>query len=158
MEFEPTRPTPEHLWLKQLIGEWRVEVPKDHPGPQEGYEVTTAFGDYWVSLAGTMLLDGVVFGSTIIQIGFDAKTGKFVGSFIGTVMPEHWIYSGYLSEDKKSLILESEGESFEGDGKIRLYRDIIEVVSSDHRIFRSECKMDDGSWKQFMFADLHRKS
>jgi len=54
------------------------------------------------------------------------------------------------------LTLDSEGQSFSGDGTIAKYKDAIEFKSDDHRILASTTIGDDGKWQQFMTAHYHR--
>ena len=44
----------------------------------------------------------------------------------------------------------------QGDGSTAKYQDVIEIVSDDHRRFRSRALADDG-WHEFMTADYRRK-
>ena len=72
------------------------------------------------------------------------------------VMMTHlWIYNGALDESEKILTLDTEGLNFT-QSAIAKYQDIIEFVSDDHRIMRSQILGDDGNWQQFMTAHYRR--
>jgi hypothetical protein len=92
-----------------------------------------------------------------ITLGFDPAKGRFVGSWVGSMMPMLWTYDGFLDEGRKVLTLESEGPSFSGDGTISKYRDVIEVVSPAERRFHSRVLGPDGSWNQFMTARYSKR-
>jgi hypothetical protein len=67
-----------------------------------------------------------------------------------------WQYDGELDAAGKVLTLNAEGPSMLGDGTTAKYQDVIEIVSDDHRRFRSRVLADDG-WHEFMTADYRRK-
>jgi hypothetical protein len=81
-----------------------------------------------------------------------------VGTWIGSMMTHLWIYEGKLDADKRVLTLEAEGPAMADDGTMASYRDVIEVVSNDHRILTSHMLGDDGTWQQFMTAHYRRTS
>jgi hypothetical protein len=68
-----------------------------------------------------------------------------------------WIYDGQLDASGNVLTLDAEGPTFTGDGKMAKYKDIITLVSDDHRTLTSKMLGDDGTWQQFMEAHYRRK-
>ena len=42
------------------------------------------------------------------------------------------------------------------EGKIGKFKDVIQMVSDDHRVLTSHVQSEDGTWKQFMRADYRR--
>jgi len=54
------------------------------------------------------------------------------------------------------LTLNAEGPSFSGDGATSKYQDIIEIVSPDQRVLRSQVLGAGGKWTQFMEAHYRR--
>lgn len=152
--------TKEHQWLKQLVGSWtfRSECqtgPGEPPMTLSGTETTRAVGDLWV--VGEM--DGETPGGgmakNFISLGFDPQKGKFVGTFITSMMPMLWLYEGELDAGGTILTLASEGPAFTGEGTA-LYHDIIEVTPDGGRIFSSQMKGPDGDWVTFMRMDYQR--
>lgn len=153
--MEIPEPTPEHLWLKRLIGEWTLESGGDHADGEKaaGTETIRALGDFWVvsEYVGTMHCPGEF--RSLVTIGYDPVKGRFVGSWIGSVMTMQWVYDGELSEDQTTLDLFAEGPDFEGGDRIALYRDRMELRGEDHRVLISAYQTESGEWKQFM--ELH---
>ena len=62
----------------------------------------------------------------LITLGFDPAKKKYVGSWVGSMMPQLWTYEGALDPTGRILALESQGPSFEDPTKTSLYRDTIE--------------------------------
>jgi hypothetical protein len=90
-----------------------------------------------------------------MTLGYDTRNNRYVGTFIGSMMTHLWIYNGALDESEKILTLDTEGLNF-SQSAIAKYQDIIEFVSDDHRIMRSQILGDDGNWQQFMTAHYWR--
>lgn len=65
------------------------------------------------------------------------------------------VYEGTLSGNV--LTLDTEGPSFDTEGKLAKYRDVTEFISDDHRVLTSRALGDDGKWQTFMTAHYHRK-
>lgn len=160
--------TSEHQWLQQLIGEWtftgKMMMPPtpesdDKPGTAEssGTESVRALGKFWViaSTSGTMPCSGDMMQG-VIQIGFDHALNRFRGSWIGSPMSKMYIYDGYLDDKRRILTLESTGPSFTDPTKETLYRDIIEIVDANNRLFYSQVRNDDNSWTEFLRCEYKR--
>lgn len=92
---------------------------------------------------------------SIMTLGYDPAKNRFVGTFVSSLMAQLWLYSGTLDSAEKVLTLDTEGPSFTAGGMAK-YQDIIEFVSDDHRILRSQV-LRDGSWVEFMTAHYRRK-
>ena len=82
---------------------------------------------------------------------------KFVGTFIGWIMTNLWVYEGELDAAGKVLTLDADGPSVADQTKTAKYKDAIEIVSPDHRILTSQFQSEDGQWHQFMIAHYRRK-
>ena len=100
-------PQKEHLWLKQLVGNWTSEMvapagPDQPPQTYRGTEAGRTIGDVWVLLEGKGPgMDGST-ATTLFQLGYDTTRKTFVGSFIGSMMTHLWVYdSGELDEAGK---------------------------------------------------------
>lgn len=153
-------PRPEHRWLEQLIGKWTCEseciMGADQPPMQsQGDDVVTSLGGLWTIAEMTATgPDGSAFKS-IMTLGYDDRTQKFVGTFIASMMTYLWQYRGQLDSSGKVLTLDTEGPSFTGEG-LSKYQDVIEIVSPDERTLRSRQLGADGQWHHFMFARYRR--
>ena len=156
-----TDPSPEHAWLKQLVGEWRFEH-EFSPGPGEpaikvpGRERVRMMGDLWaVFEGGGEILTGEEM-SYLMTLGFDPNQGCFVGSWVGSPMAHMFIYRGRLDEGGKTLPLETEGPSFEDQTKLAWYRDVIGIEDEAHRTLTSQMRGADGELVSFMQARYER--
>ncbi len=160
--MEMPKPQKEHQWLQRLVGEWTIESecrmgPDQPPMKMTGTEKVRSFGGLWTIGEGS---GGTPDGGgceSIMTLGFDPQTKRFVGTFVASGMTHLWPYHGSLDASGKVLTLDSEGPTFSGDGAMAKYQDIIEFVSDDHRTLKSQVLGPDGKWTQFMTAHYHRK-
>jgi hypothetical protein len=155
------KPQAEHQWLQQLVGEWAYEHecvmgPNQSPQKSSGTQTTRSIGGLWIVGEGRGEMPDGDPATMIITLGFDPAKNVFVGTFIGSMMPNLWIYEGRLDDARKVLTLDTEGPSFAGDGGVARYQDIIEVLSPDHYTLSSQMLGDDGQWHRFMTAHYRR--
>jgi hypothetical protein len=154
----PPKPTKEHEWLKQFVGEWDVDSEASF-GEQKlscaGKSNSRMLGDYWVINDGEMTPMGAVMKS-LQTIGYDPAKKKFVGVFISSADATFWIYEGGLDKSGKKLTLEADGPNVL-TGKTTRFRDAYEVKSPDHIVVTSEMLGDDGQWVGFMTGNMKRK-
>lgn len=158
--MQTVEPQNEHRWLKQLIGDWTYESNCNPEKPEEiqkGSESFRSIGDLWVVGESTGEMPGGGGATMLITLGFDPQKGRFVGTWIGSMMAMIWTYEGSLDESGKILTLESEGPSFSGDGTLSKYRDIIEIKSPSERLFYSKVLGADGTWTEFMRARYSKR-
>ena len=158
--MEMPKPQKEHEWLQQLVGEWTFENecsmgPDQPPMKSTGTDSVRSLGDLWMICEGKGEMPGGGVGLTIMTLGFDPAKGRFVGTFIGSMMTNLWVYEGQLAGNV--LTLDTLGPSFTGDGKMVPYQDIIEFVSKDHRTLSSQMPGPDGKWVKFMTGHYRRK-
>ena len=154
-------PQENHRWLQKLVGEWRYEIdmpagPDEPATKHEGSESVRPLGELWVIGEGSGEMPDGSPATTVITLGYDPGRGRFVGTWIGSMMTWMWVYDGELDDAGKVLTLESEGPDMSGGGGTARYRDVIEWVSDDHRLLRSQVLQDDGQWHEFMQADYRR--
>ncbi len=147
------KPQKEHDWLHQLVGEWTSEMdcamgPDQPRQKSKGRETVRSLGGLWTLGEGE--------GRTLMTLGFDPAKGRFVGSFIGSMMTHHWLYEGTLDEAANVLTLESSGPNMMSDGAVIPYRDVVTLVSPDHRILASYMPDGKGGWSEFMTAHYRR--
>lgn len=153
-------PADEHRWLSQLVGEWTYEgasVPDDPGSRSSGTESVRMLGELWVLMESEGLMPGGHPSRSLITVGFDTDTGRFVGSFIGSMMTSFWTYDGALDPDGRALRLRSEGPHFDGSPGMALYEDVIEIVGPDERLLRGRVQGKDGGWSDFMITRYRRK-
>jgi hypothetical protein len=156
MTMVMAKPRVEHGFLERLVGTW--DVTSEMSGGKPWVEVVRSLHGIWVVAEGNGdMPDGDGAATTVLTLGFDAAKGKYVGTWLGSMMDYLWVYEGEAAPDGKTLNLYATGPSMHGEGMAD-YREQIIFLSDDHRIFNSSAKQPDGSWKQFMEAHYHRKS
>lgn len=156
MKAEPQQ---EHKWLHRLVGEWTCEMeasmaPGEPPQRTKGRERVRSLGGLWVICEGEGEMPGAGKVNSVLTLGFDSGKGRFVGTFIASMMSNLWLYDGKLAGNV--LTLDTEGPSMKGDGTLAKYHDIIEIVSDDERTLASESLGDDGKYHRFMTARYRR--
>ena len=158
MQAEPQK---QHQWLQQLVGEWTYEsdcaMGPDQPNAKfRGSETVRSLGGLWVLGEGQGEMPGGGTGRMLITIGYDPQKGRFVGTWIGSMMTNLWVYDGFLDDAGSVLTLEAKGPSFADPAKIETYRDIIEIKSENQRVLTSNMRGEDGVWRPFMTATYTR--
>ncbi|HEX2204786.1 MAG TPA: DUF1579 domain-containing protein [Longimicrobium sp.] len=154
-------PQAEHRWLEKLAGEWTSEW---EASPGEGQPPRTFRGTLSARVLGGVWLlaegrneepDGST-STTVMTLGYDPVKGRFVGTFVATMMPYLWVYDGALNAAGTALELDATGPSFSGDGSMQPYRDTVEIAGDDHWVLRSSQPGGDGAWEEFMSMHYHR--
>jgi hypothetical protein len=154
-------PQQEHQWLQKLVGEWTMEGefnmgPGQPPMKSKASEVVRSLGGLWFIAEGTGEMPDGGLCSTIMTLGYDPRTKRFVGTWIGSMMTHLWIYDGELDPAQKVLTLNADGPRFTDPTKMAKYKDVIELKNDDHRLLTSHLLGDDGKWTQFMTAHYQR--
>ena len=152
-----------HRWLQRLVGDWSYEVEGSHAPdapPQRfvGTESIRSLDGLWIVAEARGDAPGGGIGTSITALGFDPLKGRFVGSFVSSVMPQLWVYEGVLDAAGDRLVLECEGPGFTDDGSIWKYRDTIELRGDDVRILRSECLDPNEGWRDFLVTTYRRST
>lgn len=154
------KPGAEHEWLHQLLGDWSVEGecfmgPDKPPMKHTGRSTARSLGGMWLLIEGEADDAEGNAGASLMTLGYAPARGRYIGSFLASVMTHLWLYDGALDASERRLVLDTEGPKFEGEGLAK-YHDIVEIVSEDHWILSSEILRDDGEWMHFMTAH-HRR-
>jgi hypothetical protein len=155
-------PQKQNKWLEQLVGEWTFEsecspAPDQPPMKYGGTDSVRSLGGMWVLCDGTGKMPDGDTGYTQMALGYDPAKGKFVGTFIGSMMANLWVYEGELDASEKVLTLSATGPNMMEPGKMANYRDVIEFVSPDHRTLSSYAEKE-GEWVHFMTAHYRKKT
>lgn len=157
MEDEPKA---EHEWLQKLLGEWTFETEATMESGEtmrsSGTESVRSLGGLWIVAEGQGEMPGGGDATTIMTLGFDPRTNRYVGTWVGSMMTHLWHYDGEMDASGKVLTLNSEGPEMANEGKMGQYRDVIELESDDHRILTSHWLGEDGEWRQFMTAHYRK--
>ena len=151
------KPQKEHQWLDRLVGEWTTETNSEGtddmpPMKHVGTETVRSLDGIWFIAEGK----GEI-GPTIMTLGYDPDKKKYVGTFVGSMMTDLWLYEGEVDPSGNVLVLDTEGPSFSGDGSRVPYKDSMEFISEDHRVLTSRVQGVDAQWTDFTRTDYHRK-
>jgi hypothetical protein len=159
MKAEPQQR--QHQWLQELVGEWLVEGeatlgPDLPPEPMRGAETVRTLGGLWILAEGTSGMPGGGTATTLMTLGYDAQRNRFVGTFIGSMMTQLWVYDGVLDATGRVLTLETEGPNFTAGGATAKFRDRLELHADGHRSLTSYVLSEGEEWVGFMKARYRR--
>lgn len=154
-------PTSKHQWLQKLVGDWTYEahaaMAPDAPAETfSGRESVRSIGDLWIVATGEGEMPGGQAATTVLTLGYDPRTQRYVGTWVGSMMTHLWIYEGEMSPDDRILTLRSEGPDMVTKGEMAAYKDVVELRGDDQRILTSYRLEDDGRWTEVMYADYRR--
>jgi hypothetical protein len=150
--------TKEHAFLQKLVGNWEMlgettDVTPDEHGWQES--VRSLHGIWFLAEGHGKMPDGAD-ASSLLTLGYDPAKGKYVGSWIGSMMNHMWVYEGALDADGRTLLLDTTGPDFENEGQTARYREHLAFEDDDNRTFSSHVMTPEGSWRQFMMVRYRR--
>lgn len=154
----PPMPTPtaEHRLLKEHAGKWKVACrfymePGKPPMESDATEKIEMVGDFWtVSRYEAQMMGAPFVGSA--TMGFEPHSGKFVSTWVDSMMPVHCTFTGKLKGD--TIVLEGEFFSCMTNSVLK-HRATEKHISKDERIFEMFCTMPDG--KEIKMMTNHYK-
>lgn len=155
-------PQQQHRWLQKLVGEWTYESecmmgPGQPAVKSSGRETVRSIGGLWVVGESTGQMPDGKPATMLITLGFDPRTERYVGTWVGSMMTHLWVYDGELDMAGKVLSLMAEGPGCDPASKtLHKFKDVIEIVDDDHRIFSGHMLGEDGQWQRFMTAKYTR--
>lgn len=157
------QPQKEHEWLHQIVGDWKGEgeavMGPDQPAVKwTSTETVRSLGGLWVIAEGKGEMPGGGVSQSVMTLGFDPRTGRYAGTFVGSMMTHLWVYDGVRDEGGTVLTLNTEGPAMTPDAPLAKYKDVIEIKSADERTLTSLIQGADGEWTQFMTATYRRAS
>lgn len=154
---EGTAPTSrtEHKWLKQFAGEW-TSVSTTTGQHMTGTMTARMVGQYWVANTYEATVGGMPF-EALQTIGYDPRKGKYIGTWVDSMMNHMWMYEGSVDASGKKIVLEAEGPDYT-TGKMAKYRDCYEFKTPDLFIATSEMQGGDGKWTTIMTAEVKRNT
>lgn len=152
--------TPAHRWLDRLVGEWTATTdmtgPDGKPMPGWTEHVRSLYGVWIVGETDAPLPQGGR-AATMVTLGYDSARGRYVGTWVGSMMDHLWVYDGVLDASGNVLTLDTEGPDFGNPGRRARYQDVVTFLDDDRRTLTSRQLQAEGSWKQIMAADYRRK-
>lgn len=155
MQAEPEEA---HRWLEQLLGDWQMPWPAGEASAGDPWrEHVRSLEGLWIVCEGQGTVPGGRPGQTLMTLGYNPQTRRFVGTWVGSMMTHMWVYDGELEPDGKSLSLYCDGPDFETPGKVARYRDVITLIDHAHRRLTAQVRSPDGSWKDMMTMEYTRR-
>jgi hypothetical protein len=156
-----TKPLPEHQWLQNLVGEWRVESEMNMgPGQPvqnaEGAQSVKSVGGLWAFGEGRATMPNSAPMIYYFALGYDVSYKEYRGCRFASMSSHLWKYVGELSADGKVMTLNCVGPNMFKDGETANYRDVIEIIDENHRTLTSYGQDDNGEWLLFMRASYTR--
>jgi hypothetical protein len=103
------QPQKEHEWLKQLAGEWDLDMIMQEPGKDAVKEKGSESTACWAVLGGGRgeeQHDGHALHG-LMTLGYDAKNKKYVATWVDSMEDYLWKYDGTLDDSGKILTLET---------------------------------------------------
>jgi hypothetical protein len=160
-QTEMPMPTAEHELLKQFAGEWSmkataVAAPGEVPMTSEGSESAKMLGGFWLVCRGEGSMHSTPV-SSLLTVGYDPETKKYIGTFVCSVDSTLWKYTGSREAKGNKLVLETEGPIPHDPSKKAKFREILELVGPDHKVFTSYIQGEDGKLVEFAKIDYRRK-
>lgn len=154
-------PAPEHAWLQRFVGEWVTVAeitcePGKPPMKCTGTETSRMLGGFWLVAQGAGDSPEMPFAN-VLTLGFDPKKGKYIGTWVDSMMSHMWRYEGGVNDAGTTLTLETEGECPGTPGKVSKFREVTEFFGDDHRVFTSSIQGEDGAWSTVVTVDFRRK-
>ena len=149
---------PFHL---RMVGEWTWTSeartsPEAEPMTSSGTSTCRAVGELWaitdvLGKMGEMEFHGVM------TLGQNPE-GAITGTWISSMDPTMWTYTGELDESGNALTLSAEGPDMTDPEKTRDYKDVWTFSDDDNTLtMESFAKDDDGNWQSYMKMDIKRK-
>jgi hypothetical protein len=154
------QPQKEHEWLKQLAGDWDLDIQMQEPGKDpmkaKGTESARLIGGFWLQTElKTTMMDMQMIGA--LTVGYEIQKKKYVGTWIDSMSDYLWRYEGSVDESGKVLTLEAMGPCPLQGGKITRFRDVVEIKDKDHHTFTSFVDFD-GKMVQMLTINYSRKT
>lgn len=154
------KPSKEHEFLKQFVGEWEstgeCTMSPGQTVQVKGGDKVRMLGGFWMVSNGTMEMIGMKM-ENVFTLGYDPEKKKYVGQWVDSMMPHAWKYEGEVDESGRKITLHTSGPSPKSPGKTCKFRETFEFKSADERLFTSSYQEDDGKWTQMVTFTSKRK-
>lgn len=150
--------TVNHLWLKKLAGEWlgNVQFMADANNPMEttSTEIAYRVGDFWLK---SEITNPDMHYHGLLTLGYDREKDHFVGTWMDSFSDHLWKYEGNLDEAGKTLTLHTEGPFMGQPGKLFQYKEVIELIDDNNKVFKSQMQQENGEWATMLTVRSTRK-
>ena len=119
-DFPMPQPGPEHEKLMGSVGTWNVAckyfmAPGQPPMESTATDKVEAIGGFHV----TSEFSGSMMGAPFVgrsSVSFDPMRGKYVTTWMDSMMPNFWYFEGGFSDDGKVMDFEGKGPDMTGAG------------------------------------------
>jgi hypothetical protein len=111
----------------------------------------------WVVCEGEGIMPGGSPGQTLMTLGYNPETKRYLGTWVGSMMTHMWVYDGVIEDDGKTLALNCEGPDFENPGRTARYQDRITLIDANRRTLTARVQTENGDWKEMMSAEYRRR-
>ena len=157
MKAEPTK---EHDFLQALVGSWDAIADATGSNPEHDVwrEMVRSLEGLWIVCEGHGRMPGGGSAATLLTLGYDPAIGKYVGTWIDTIINHLWIYQGSLEPDGRTLVLETSGPDMTAPGRTAQYRERITLHDADNRSFASSVLTEAGDWQTLMTMRYRRSA
>lgn len=157
----PEMPVPakEHKILARFSGEWDCESeaymsPGSEPMVSKGKMTGRQLGEFWALIDLSADFGGMDFKAQG-TFGYDEKAKRYIGTWVDNMTGFMWKYDGEMVGNK--LVLNSEGPSMDGSGKMVKARDSWEFRDDNTLVLTGEFEGEDGKMFKVMEATFKRK-
>ncbi len=156
----PPQPTAEHRRLAEHAGQWNVECdfymdPSQPPMRVPAREKVELFGGFWTVSQFECDMFGAPYKGRA-SLGYDPLQGKYVSTWIDTMSPAIFLFTGSFDASGKVLEMTGEGPDCTEPGLAK-YRTREEHVSRDERVFEMFVTLPTGAEVQ-MFRHHYRRA
>ncbi len=132
---EQPKPSKEHEFLKQSVGEWAVHMGGDASSPAIGTSKhKIAMGDLWLISDAELDFGGAKFTGHGID-SYDPVKKKYVGVWVDSMTTAPIVFEGDLSADGKILTVTGKGPGSQ-DGKTTDYKMVTEYKNKNSHVFK----------------------
>lgn len=156
------QPQEQHRWLHKFEGEWNYEgnctLPDGTAATFSGTESVRSAGGLWLIAEAEGTMPGGGSATMITTLGYDPRTERFVGTWIGSMMTHLWVYDGERSPDGRKLSLYAEGPDCQNPGALGKFKDEHEFISDDVRTLTGHMLQKDGTWRPMMTCRYFRRA
>lgn len=147
--------------LTQWAGEWTSEAeiymePGKPPVKSKGWEKSRMIGPHWLVSEGESDLMGMKYNA-LTTIGYDPQKKKYIGTTVDSFSSHMHKYEGGFDATGKILTFEGETPNPTNPAQMAKMREVYELKTPDHKIFKTSMQAPDGQWTPLVTISFRRK-